>query len=67
MRLASAYMAWRQVQKLSRADRRYSVLPAMRALKGVAVRVGHAGHDDARITTSTAARQPLGLRPRSSA
>ena len=29
MRLASAYMAWRQVQKLSRAESRYSVLPAM--------------------------------------
>jgi hypothetical protein len=29
MRLASAYMARRQVQKLSRADNRYSVFPAM--------------------------------------
>jgi hypothetical protein len=29
MRLASAYMAWRHVQKLSRAVRRNSVLPAM--------------------------------------
>ena len=29
MRRASAYMAWRHVQKLSREDRRYSVLPAM--------------------------------------